>query len=562
MYDSYEIQSFGQFLINRGLVTPEEREYVRNEYQNSNKSMMDLFIENKFVSKTDIYRALSEYTGLEYVSLQNIKPETAAIALVPETTATRLRAFPLKLSPKGALKVAVDNPFNSTAFDELRVLSQKPVDLCIATEEDIKSAISTYYKVRSNLNDALNEITNKTLFNTNTKVEAISKADTSDAPVIRLCDSIFENAVHEGASDIHVEPMEDKVRIRFRIDGVLYVKLEFPRPLLSAFVTRIKILSNMNIAEKRKPQDGRIITSVSGHNIDMRVSSIPSIWGEKLVMRILDQTERDISLESLGYSSEQIELISKIIHEPNGIFLVTGPTGSGKSTTLYAMFKMLNSDEYNLVTIEDPVEYTIKGVTQVQVNEKIGVSFTNILRTILRQDPDKIMLGEIRDSETAQLALQSALTGHFLFSTLHTNDAPSAITRLIDLNAPKYIIASSLRGVVAQRLLRKLCPHCRQSYKATLEIEAEWGIPTGTKLYRAKGCSECRYTGYIGRIPIAEIMPVDNELRHMIETGALENDIREYMKKNKFTSLHTSAMKKVLLGETTLEEMIITTMNL
>lgn len=558
----------GELLLNAGAITPENLDIALLEQKKSHMRLGEVLIKNGYLSELHLAEALSEQLELPYISLLKVVPEQEALNLIPENIAIRLKLIPLELIGDNLIRIAMSDPMDSLAIDEIRVLTRKEVTICVATFHDVNQAISTYYRVHSSLKDAMADISkheklgidiNKIQAETSSDI-TINKVD--DAPVIRLVNNILEQAVKEKASDVHIEPFEHTVRVRFRVDGTLFSNIDIPKDLLLPFVARIKILSGMDIAEKRRPQDGRILIKVKDKRIDLRVSSIPSIYGEKIVLRLLDQSNEKITIENLGFTPSDITTIKDIISASHGMFLVTGPTGSGKSTTLYSLLDIINKPEFNIITLEDPVEYTLDGITQIQINEKIGVTFGSTLRAILRQDPDKLMVGEIRDTETAHLAVRIALTGHFLLSTLHTNDAPSAISRLIDMDVPRFLIASSLRGVMAQRLLRKLCPVCKKEYLSTEIMSEQLDIPLNTKLYKPCGCPTCRFTGYSGRVLVSEVMKIDSEIRDMINNGEPEYKIREYLKDRQVLSLRDSALKKVIDGLTSIDEMLTTTMDL
>jgi type IV pilus assembly protein PilB len=377
-----------------------------------------------------------------------------------------------------------------------------------------------------------------------------------DAPIVRLVSNILENAAKENVSDIHIEVYEKVSKVRYRIDGSLSEFIEYPAALHTAVMSRLKIIANMDISERRKPQDGRILVKIQDKRIDLRVSSLPAIYGEKMVLRLLDQSNSKVGLEKLGLFKDDIEVLMRMIRAPYGIFLMTGPTGSGKSTTLYSLLEILNKPDVNIITVEDPVEYTVDGINQVQVNEKTGLTFTEALRSILRQDPDKIMVGEIRDFPTAELAIRAALTGHLVLSTLHTNDAPSSVVRLQDMGVAPFMISSSLVAVVAQRLLRRLCSKCKTEQQLVGSMAAAVGLPEGTIVYGPKGCEECRHTGYKGRVAVTEIMQVDEEVKALINEGATVARIRDVCVSKGMRLLAHSAMRNVMTGVTSIDEML------
>jgi general secretion pathway protein E len=382
----------------------------------------------------------------------------------------------------------------------------------------------------------------------------------NEAPIIRLVNTILKQAVNDRASDIHIEPYEKELIVRFRIDGILYKMFNPPKKFQNAIISRIKIMANLNIAENRLPQDGRIQIKIGGKDIDIRVSIFPTHYGERVVLRLLNKTDMSFDLDSLGFSENTLATYNRLIQKTHGIILVTGPTGSGKTTTLYSVLMRLNTPDVNILTVEDPIEYQIPGIGQMQVKPKIELTFANGLRSILRQDPDVIMIGEIRDLETAEIAVQAALTGHRVFSTLHTNDAPSGITRLIDMGVEPFLIASSVNALLAQRLVRTICPHCRESYKPTVKMLSELGLSMkdlkGGKLFKGKGCEKCLNTGYMGRIGIYELLEVNNDIRRMILAHADSNEIKDYAIKKGMITLLQDGLQKAAAGITTVEEVI------
>lgn len=503
--------------------------------------------------------------GVKRVSVSLERPDGQALALVPEKTARRFSVIPLRVSDAGALVVASSDPANALIFDELRVLTGRDIEVVFDTEAEINAAIARHYKIAASVRDAMSDFTSRVSAPDGGMDFSIDDemALSPDAPpVVRLFCDILEQAVNDRASDIHIEPREDVTVIRMRVDGKLSESLRITRRLHPALTTRIKIISGMDISEKRRPQDGRTFIAQSGRKIDMRVSSVPAVFGEKVVLRLLDQSVDERDIERLGFDETQKDLLISAASMGSGIFLITGPTGSGKSTTLYSLLELVNEPDINIVTIEDPVEYIIQGITQIQVNEKSGVTFPSVLRSVLRQDPDKLMIGEIRDAETASLAVRAALTGHTVLSTLHTNDAVSAVSRLLDIGIPAFLIASSLCGVAAQRLVRKLCPNCRKKTDL-LPAQAEaFSLPAGSSLYEPTGCAGCRYTGYKGRTVIAEVMTVDSGLREMITRGSHVGEYMKYVSNRGMKSMRESALEKVLAGITSAEEVLNIACNL
>lgn len=557
----------GELLINADVITPENLQAALTEQKVSQMRLGEILIKNGYLTEVQLGEALSKQLGLPFVSLVNIRPEQKAITLISETIAERLNVMPLSVAPDGKPTVAMSDPLNTFAVDALRMLLNREIEIQVATSSDIRKAITSFYKMQTSLKDAMADIKRQesslgsdVVTISSTSAQNVTDISADDAPVIRLVNTILEQAAREKASDIHIEPLESETRVRLRIDGTLFKTTDIPKNLHPPLIARIKILSEMNIAEKRRPQDGRILIMVAGQKIDLRVSTLPSINGEKAVLRLLVQDSQNVGIDKLGFDEQQINYLRTAVDAAHGIVLITGPTGSGKSTTLYSLLEIINRPETNIITVEDPVEYTMNGINQIQINEKIGFTFGAALRSILRQDPDKMMVGEIRDTETAHLAVRAALTGHLVLSTLHTNDAPSSINRLVDMGVPNFLLASSIRAIAAQRLVRKLCPVCKKEFEFNEEIARQLGAPVGTKAFLPVGCPACRFTGYSGRTVIAEVMMIDSELREMISNGTQTQEIKEYAKIHGMTTLRESAFKKVKSGITSVEEMLLSTM--
>jgi len=549
----------GQILVEQGYILPEQLEMALKEQTATNLRIGEILVKNGWVTEKDLAEAISKQTKYPFVSLSMFRPMQEAIETIPESMARRLEVVPLSIDENAnKLTVAISDPFNILALDEIRMITGMDLDIMIATLSDIKRAIESFYSVKSSIDRALIEVVEEesTEFDLS-REEAVS---IDDAPVVKLVNTILGQAVESGASDVHVEPFENETRVRYRIDGVLFDMLTFPKHLHPPVSSRIKIMSGMDIAEKRHPQDGRILLRAAGRRIDIRVSSLPAIYGEKLVLRLLDQATAMVGLEKLGLDPEEKVVLDKIIEVPYGIILVTGPTGSGKSTTLYSILQTLNSYDVNITTVEDPVEYTIAGVNQVQINEKAGLTFDTVLRSILRQDPDIILVGEMRDTETAQLAVRAALTGHLVLSTLHTNDAPSSIIRMVDMGIPSFLVSSSVVAVMAQRLVRKLCPSCKVPYELPQDVAESLGLDGFTTVYKPLGCDECRGTGYRGRTAIFEIMPMTEEIRRAVMTGATSDDLRAMAIRQGMRTLRVSGAKKVKDGITSADEVLSVTL--
>lgn len=552
----------GDLLLQDGVITQRQLLSALEEQHNSSLRLGEILVKKGWLTEKQLAEALGRQLKLPLVSLARFRPMPEAVRMVPRSTANRLRLIPLSITDKDHLFVAIADPLNVLAVDELRIMTGMEVDLGIANASEIERELERVYSMQGSLEDAIVEVVGTDLDDVEVDLSSLGEeADVDDAPVVKLVNKIIEEAVKEKASDVHIEPFEKSSTVRYRVDGMLYNSLDFPKNLHPAVSSRIKIMANMDISEKRKPQDGRILIKVLGRRIDLRVSSLPSIFGEKVVMRILDQANAMVGLEKLGFGPHEREVIQELITLSHGILLVTGPTGSGKSTTLYSVLEKINKPEVNIITVEDPVEYTIHGINQVQVNERAGLTFSEALRSILRQDPDKVMVGEIRDTETAQLAIRAALTGHLVLSTLHTNDATSAPVRLIDMGIPPFLIASSIGGVLAQRLVRKLCPYCKEEYEIAPNVCRSMGIPEGSHAWKPVGCNECRGMGYRGRSGIFEIFQVTEEIRRLIVEEAPSTAIRESAVSSGMASLRQSGLARVLDGTTSMEEVLSVTMS-
>ena len=547
----------GDMLVEAQKITEEQLSAALSVQKTSGKKLGEVLVTEGFVSQDEIVKILETQLGIPKIDLKRFYIDPKSVKLVPENIA---RANDLiAIENDGVfLTVAMSDPLNYPALDDIKMATGLDVKPVIANSNDIQSSLERYYGSRA-AEKAVEDF-KKEYKIIEAEAEGIDDSDVTSAPTVRLVNSIFEQAVKIGASDIHIEPCEKDIRIRYRIDGVLQEIMRISKHTLAAIVTRIKILSNMNIAEKRVPQDGRIEIKVDSKEIDLRISTLPSIHGEKIVIRILNKSGQLITKHSIGLRKGDLPKFDRIIANPYGIILVTGPTGSGKSTTLYSMLTELNDEKKNIITIEDPVEYTIEGINQVQVNVKAGLTFASGLRSMLRQDPDIIMLGEIRDTETAEIAIRASLTGHLVLSTLHTNDAPGSVTRIIDMGIEPFLVSSSLVGIIAQRLVRKICTSCKESYGAG-DFEKKLLIPEQDQdkeliLHRAKGCQYCSNSGYKGRTAIFEIMPINKNLRTLIDKRVTTDELRDAAVKEGMVSLRQSVMELVLEGVTTVEEMV------
>ena len=548
----------GQILLQYNLINESQLEEALRFQETSDKRIGEILVELDVLDSTQVAEALAVQLELPFIQLDRYQASPDAVKLVPKNVAERLNLIPLLIDDEGALLVAMSDPLDLPAQDEIKMLTNHDLHIAASGTDDIRKNISRIYDLQNNLAGALTDTDTTTDAYTPLAATSVN-SNPDDAPLIELVNDLISQAVKENASDIHIEAYEKMSRIRYRVDGALYSAFEYPVALHPTIISRIKIMSGMDIAEKRRPQDGRILTIIDNRHIDLRVSSLPTMSGEKIVMRILDRDHSFVELNDLGLDSEDVMIIEKFCEMPWGIMLATGPTGSGKSTTLYSMLKKISRPDINIITVEDPVEFFIPGINQVHVNERAGLTFDVALRSILRQDPDKIMIGEIRDADTAQIAIRSALTGHFVLSTLHTNDAPSAISRIIDMGIPPFLLSASLSGILAQRLVRCLCPHCKEEYELDDKTCEQIGVPAKTHMFKPVGCQHCR-NGYRGRRGIYEIMVVDDDLREMIIKNENVLDIRETAIKKGMKTLRQAGINTARKGLTSLEEVTSATL--
>ncbi|WP_025641215.1 GspE/PulE family protein [Schnuerera ultunensis] len=543
----------GELLLYSGKITKEQLNKALKEQEKSNEKIGEILVNKGYVSKNDIIEVLEFQLGIPHVDLNKyiIKPEV--VLQIPENIARRYDLIAIEL--KGNLLiVAMADPLNIFAIDDIKLYTNYEIQPVISDKDSIRSNMDKYYR-KETAEKVLEEFAKSYEHKDINNLEDEELIEVSTAPVVKLINSIIEQAVDMRASDIHIEPWDEEIRIRFRIDGDLQDIMRLSINSLSALVTRIKIIGKMDIAEKRIPQDGRVETKVNNKEIDMRISSIPTVYGEKIVLRLLDRSNFMFTKSELGFKDENLRLFNKILEQPYGMVLVTGPTGSGKTTTLYAVLKELNKVEKNIITIEDPVEYKLEGINQVQINPRAGLTFANGLRSILRQDPDIIMVGEIRDSETAKIAIRAAITGHLVLSTLHTNDSPSSIVRLIDMGVEPYFVSSAVIGVVSQRLIKGLCPNCKVPYEANFSEKSLLGIDKDESitLYRSRGCNRCN-NGFIGRRAVHEVMVVNEDIRKLINEEASIDILRTSAKNSGMTTLLNNSLELALYGISTLEE--------
>lgn len=558
-------RDFTDILVKKGIVSADQLEEARGLANASGIKVQEAIAKLNYASSDELMGAIAEFHNLEFVSLVDVTVPQSVIEMVPESVARENRIIPLS-AEGNIIKIATSEPDNYDVLQKLQFILNKDIAPVLADREQIVAAINRHYgqTETESVDSMIAEFTDTQIDFTETEATAANaaSADDSDAPVVKLVNLMIQEAISLRASDIHVEPFGDRVRVRYRIDGVLVERDSPPKRLMSSINSRIKIMSNIDIAEKRRPQDGRIKMSVHGKHFDLRVSVLPSVHGQSIVMRILDRGTIMVGIRDLGFGEEDFTRFQQIIKRPNGIFLVTGPTGSGKTTTLYAALNELNRPDRKIITAEDPVEYYLPGVNQVEVKHSIGLDFARIIRAMLRQAPNIILVGEIRDKETAEIAVQASLTGHLVFSTLHTNDAPSAITRLGDIGVPPFLIASSVIAIMAQRLVRVNCTKCKEPYKPPeVEIMSAGIVPeqvAKATFLRGKGCTHCHQTGFRGRLGIFEMLKMNSVIREMTFNREPTQHIRRVARKNSMRTLLEDGIQKALKGITTLEEVLST----
>ena len=548
-------KKLGELLLSAGSITEKQLEHALSEQKVQGKRLGETLIALGYVNERQMLLTLEKQLDIPFIYLTQEDIKDEAVKLVPLFLAERYNIIPIRLEGN-SIVVAMNDPTNFYAIDDVRMVSGLDVLPMLATAQDITEAISKHYGVKGRVEKAVSQLKDE-----NVTATVRDLAETTDnAPIISIVNSLLDQAVQDKASDIHVEPEEKLLRVRFRVDGVLREVITFPKNTQAAILSRIKIMADMDIAEKRLPQDGRIKLTKQSREIDIRVSTMPTILGEKVVMRILDKSAMNIKLNELGFTANNFALYQDMYDSAYGLVLVTGPTGSGKSTTLYSTLMSINDVAQNIITIEDPVEYRIPGVNQISINNKAGLTFASGLRTILRQDPDIIMVGEVRDRETAEITINAALTGHLVFSTLHTNDAAGAITRLIDMGVEPFLIVSSLRGVIAQRLVRRICPDCKVEYEPAPDSKERLYLGKGPdeplKLWKGEGCAHCNYTGYKGRMAIHEVMPIFPEMRQLIMGDATGQEIFAMARKKGAKTIKEDGISKVFQGLTTIDELI------
>lgn len=537
----------GDLLVESGLLTAEQLEHALKAQKESNERLGDVLISHHFITEQQLIEVLEFQLGIPHVQLFRQEIDSQAVNAVPKKLAELHTVLPLRYE-RNRLILAMVDPLDYHAIDEVQMAVGMRVQPVIATKDELTRAIRRYYGLQESVDQVMESLEGHE--------EEVSESIGEEAPVVRTVNQIITQAVQVGASDIHFDPLEDGLRIRFRVDGMMRTERTLPKDMHAIILARIKIMADLNVAERRLPQDGRVKIDIALKRVDVRISTIPTIHGEKAVMRILDISQNLTDLDQLGFSDHNLKLFLEGIQSPYGTVLVTGPTGSGKSTTLYAALSRLNKEHVNIVTIEDPVEYQLAGVSQMQINPSTGLTFASGLRSVLRQDPDIVMVGEIRDMETAEIAIRAAMTGHLVLSTLHTNDAVNAITRLIDMGVEPFLVASSVHCIVAQRLVRKVCNYCEKVRPLTEDekiIAAEYEADI-SEMKIGAGCGMCGQTGYKGRIAIHEVLLVDDYLQSMIVNRNADVEYRNYVKSLGFRTMMQDGIEKVVQGLTTLEE--------
>lgn len=547
-------RKLGDLLIDLGLISESNLNAVLEKQKITKKKLGEILIEEKYLTEREFFEVLEFQLGVPYVDLDRFSIESDAPKVITANLAKRHTVIPVSIVDE-TLTLAMNDPLDLLAIDDVKLATKLEVKPVIAGKHAILDAIDFFYE-KEDAEKAIEEFRKE--FD-EVELEGMDEEmlnDINNAPVVRLINSIISQAVKLRASDIHIEPFEKKLKVRCRVDGDLIEVMRPSKAAHAAIVTRIKIMGKMDISERRKPQDGRMEKAIDGRVVDMRISVLPTVFGEKVVIRILDRTSFMMTKEELGFTENNLKLFNQVMRNPNGIILITGPTGSGKSTTLYTVLAEMNQPDKNIVTVEDPVEYSLDGINQVQVNPKADLTFATGLRSILRQDPDIIMVGEIRDPETVNIAIRAAITGHLVLSTIHTNDTASTITRLVNMGIDPYLISSSVVGIVAQRLVKRICTHCKISYEIDDKNALLVGIPEKTQVYRGDGCTKCNGTGTSGRTAVHEVMVVDREIRNMINEGHSIDEIKDKAISSGMHTLKDACRELLLKGIITMDEML------
>lgn len=545
----------GELLIEAGAITKEQRDKALQEQKRLGKRLGEALISLGFIPEEKMAELLGRQLDIPFVRLKDIRVDPEAVKIVNENLARKLKILPVTIS-NGAITLAMTDPLDVFAIDEIKRITRLAINPVVITETDLVSAYDKYYKVTGAMEEVIKDIGEEAGYFPEEERPASVEVLGDETPVVKLVSLLITQAVRDRASDIHIESDADVLRVRYRIDGILHEVMTPPRHLHPGIISRVKILSGMDIAEKRIPQDGRFPINVEGRQLDIRTSTLPTLYGEKVVMRLLEKTAGLPPLTGLGFSEDTLNSFTKLIKKPYGFILATGPTGSGKTTTIYSAMKQISNMEKNIISVEDPIEYNLRLINQVQVNPKAGLTFASGLRSILRQDPDIIMVGEIRDIETASIATHAALTGHLVLSTLHTNDAVGAVARLIDMGVEPFLITSSLVGIVSQRLIRKVCPYCKEGYRDSSDILKEVGIKEDVELVKGKGCNECRMTGYLGREGLFELLLITEGIKRLVIQKATASELKAQALRDGFKTMREEGIIKVIKGITTIEEAI------
>jgi type IV pilus assembly protein PilB len=554
-----KVKQLAEILLEQGIVSQEQLDAAVAEQTATGKRLGRILIDMGLVKEQDLVAALASQIGLRFVDLSDSQVDATASAMLPEQVARKYRALPIGYE-EDKLVVAMADPANLFALDDIRTITGMDVQPVVATAADIEAAIRKYSHFDESVETVVSEASAAAEDDV-LELERLAQSAVDEGPIVKMVNLLITQAIGDRASDIHIEPSERDVRIRYRVDGVLHEVMRSPKNVQAGLISRLKVMADINIAERRVPQDGRISLNVGGKSVDLRVATLPTVYGEKVVIRVLDKSSVLLRLEDLGFLEEAYKSFEGAFTKPYGAILVTGPTGSGKSTTLYATLNQINSPERNIITVEDPVEYRLAGVNQVQVNNRAGLTFASALRSILRADPDVVLIGEIRDRETAVIAIEAALTGHLVLSTLHTNDAPSSLPRLVEMGVEPYLAASAIDCIVAQRLLRKLCMKCKETYKPDKAELEQAGYPEFLwedieELYRPAGCSACAKTGFRGRLGIYEIMPVSEDIERMVVERASSDEIKRSAAGDGMIQLREDGLEKVRTGVTSIQEVL------
>jgi type IV pilus assembly protein PilB len=555
---SRKTKKLGEILVEEGLISAEQLERALLEQSRTDQLLGRILIDLKMVKESDLMAALAKQIGFRFVDLTDFTIDGSAAMLIPEQVARRYRALPIGFED-ARLLVAMADPANLFALDDIRTITGMDLQPVVATAADIESAIRKY----SRMDESVQKMAVEASSAAEDEMADLERAAASleEGPIVKMVNLLISQALADRASDIHIEPMEREVRIRYRIDGVLAEVMRSPKNIQAGLISRLKVMADINIAERRVPQDGRIGLTVGGKSVDLRVATLPTVFGEKVVIRILDKSSVLLKLEELGFLDQSFKRFQEAYTKPYGAILVTGPTGSGKSTTLYACLNIVNKADKNIITVEDPVEYRLPGINQMQMNVRAGLTFASALRSILRADPDVVLVGEIRDHETANIAIEAALTGHLVLSTLHTNDAPSSLPRLVEMGVETYLVASAIDCVVAQRLARKLCPKCREGYRPNHAELEQAGFPEFVwddikELFRPVGCTACSKTGYRGRLGVYEVMTMSEEIERLVVERASSEEIRRSARRDGMITLREDGLEKIRLGITSIEEVL------